>query len=135
MEPMAARLSGDGDRQVLAHFITSSPWHAVHLRARLAWKMAPVIKPAALIVDDTRFLKNGDVSTGVPRQYTGTAGKVTNCQAGVSLHLASDTASAAVEWRRFLPENWDPASPNADPAKVARRARCGIPAGLSHIEK
>lgn len=61
------------------------------------------------------------------RQYTGTAGKVTNCQVGVSLHLASDTASAAVDWRLFLPGNWDPASPQADPAKTARRERYGIP--------
>ncbi|WP_371098561.1 MULTISPECIES: transposase [Streptomyces] len=37
------------------------------------------------------------------RQYTGTAGKVTNCQARVSLHLASDSASVAVNWRMFLP--------------------------------
>lgn len=69
------------------------------------------------------------------RQYTGTAGKVTNCQAGVSLHLASDAASAAVDWRLFLPESWDPASPKADPAKVARRTKCGIPEEVGHVEK
>ncbi len=41
----------------------------------------------------TQLLKDGDASACVSRQYTGTAGKVTSCQAGVSLHLASDTAS------------------------------------------
>ncbi|WP_189147465.1 IS701 family transposase [Streptomyces lacrimifluminis] len=135
VEPMAARLGEDGNRQALAHFITSSPWDAAHVRARLAWRMQQVIKPTALIIDDTGFLEDGDASACVTRQYTGTAGKVTNCQAGVSLHLASDTASAAVDWRLFLPESWDPASPKADPAKTARRTQCGVPAEVGHIEK
>ncbi|MER6162964.1 IS701 family transposase [Streptomyces sp. NPDC001868] len=135
VEPMAARLGEDGNRQALAHFITTSPWDAAHVRARLAWRMQQVIRPTALIVDDTGFLKDGDASACVARQYTGTAGKVTNCQAGVSLHLASDDASAAVGWRLFLPESWDPASPKADPAKVARRTKCGIPEEVGHVEK
>ncbi len=66
---------------------------------------------------------------------TGTAGKVTNCQVGVSLHLASDHASATVDCRLFLPPAWDPASPKAEPDKVARRKRCGIPDGIGHVEK
>jgi SRSO17 transposase len=45
-----------------------------------------------------------DASACVTRQYTGTAGKVTNCQTGVSPHLASNGASAAVNWRLFLRE-------------------------------
>ena len=135
VEPMAARLGEDGNRQALAHFITTSPWDAAHVRARLAWRMQQAIKPTALIVDDTGFLKDGNASACVARQYTGTAGKVTNCQAGVSLHLASDAASAAVDWRLFLPESWDPASPKADPAKAARRTKCGIPEEVGHVEK
>ncbi|MGW3496368.1 IS701 family transposase [Streptomyces sp. NPDC001020] len=102
VEPMAAHLGEDGNRQALAHFVTSSPWDAAHVRARLAWRMQPVIRPTALIIDDTGFLKDGAASACVTRQYTGTAGKVTNCQAGVSLHLASNNASAAVNWRLFL---------------------------------
>ncbi|WP_425586889.1 IS701 family transposase [Streptomyces yanii] len=135
VEPMAARLGEDGNRQALAHFITSSPWDPAHVRARLAWKMHDVIGAEALIVDDTGFLKDGDASACVSRQYTGTAGKVTNCQVGVSLHLAHDHASAAVNWRLFLPASWDPASPDADADKVARRGRCGIPARVGHVEK
>ncbi|GHA55044.1 hypothetical protein GCM10010345_69490 [Streptomyces canarius] len=50
-------------------------------------------------------------------------------------HLASDAASAAVDWRLFLPESWDCASPKADPAKVARRAKYGIPDEVGHVEK
>ncbi|MCX4632530.1 IS701 family transposase [Streptomyces sp. NBC_01443] len=135
VEPMAARLGEDGNRQALAHFITTSPWDAAHVRARLAWKMEAAIRPSALIFDDTGFLKDGNASACVSRQYTGTAGKVTNCQVGVSLHLASDHASAAVDWRLFLPETWDPHSPKADPDKTARRGACGIPQDVRHVEK
>ncbi|WP_369386426.1 transposase [Streptomyces sp. CG1] len=49
---MAARLGEDGNRQVSAHFITSSPWEAAHVRAGLAWRMQQVIKPTAVIVDE-----------------------------------------------------------------------------------
>ncbi|MGE9282494.1 IS701 family transposase [Streptomyces rochei] len=97
VEPMAARLGEDGNRQALAHFVTSSPWDAAHVRARLAWRMQPVVKPTALIIDDTGSLRDGDASACAARQYTGMAGKVTNCQAGLSLHLASDGASAHPE--------------------------------------
>ncbi|MGW1306898.1 IS701 family transposase [Streptomyces sp. NPDC002514] len=135
VEPMAARLGEDGNRQALAHFITSSPWDPAHIRARLAWRMEAAIRPAALVFDDTGFLKDGNASACVSRQYTGTAGKVTNCQVGVSLHLASDHASAAVDWRLFLPQTWDPASLKADPDKVARRGLCGIPDDVGHVEK
>ncbi|WP_345623694.1 IS701 family transposase [Streptomyces ziwulingensis] len=135
VEPMTACLGEDGNRQALAHFITFSPWDPAHVRARLGWRMHEVINPEALIIDDTGFLKDGDASACVSRQYTGTAGKVTNCQVGVSVHLATDRASAAVNWRLFVPASWDPASPEADPVKVARRGRCGIPDRVGHVEK
>lgn len=79
VEPMAVRLGEDGNRQALAHFVTSSPWNPAHVRARLTWKMEQAIRPTVLIIDDTGFLKDGDASACVSRQYTGTAGKVTNC--------------------------------------------------------
>ncbi|SFY44828.1 SRSO17 transposase [Streptomyces atratus] len=135
VEPMAARLGEDGNRQALAHFLTTSPWDPSHIRAKLAWKVEAAIRPTALVFDDTGFLKDGNASACVSRQYTGTAGKVTNCQVGVSLHLASDHASAAVDWRLFLPQTWDPASPKAALDKVARRTACGIPEDVGHVEK
>ena len=126
VEPMAARLGEDGNRQALAHFVTARPWDPAHARARLAWMMEAAIRPIAMVFDDTGFLKDGYASACVSREYTGTAGKVTNCQVGVSLHLASDHAPAAVDWRLFLPKTWDPGSAQADAGKVARRAVCGI---------
>ncbi|MGW3140990.1 transposase [Streptomyces sp. NPDC001139] len=61
------------------------------------------------------------------RQYTGTAGKVTNCQAGVSLHPASDSASAAVGWRLFLPESWDQPRPRPIRARWPAERRAVFP--------
>ncbi|WSC92539.1 transposase [Streptomyces sp. NBC_01754] len=46
-------------RQGLARFITSSPWDAAHVRARPAWRTQPVVKPTALVIEDTGFLKDG----------------------------------------------------------------------------
>src|SRR4051794_26364492 len=132
---MAARLGEDGNRQALAHFVTTSPWDPSHIRARLAWKMEAVIRPSAVVFDDTGFLKDGGASACVSRQYTGTAGKVTNCQVGVWMPLSSGHASAAVNWRLFLPETWAPGSPKAAPDKVARRSACGIPEDIGHVEK
>ncbi|MGW6413404.1 IS701 family transposase [Streptomyces vinaceus] len=103
VEPMAARLGEDGSRQALAHFVAFSPWNPARVRARLAWRMDEAIAPTALIVDDTGFLKDGDASACVSRQYTGTAGKVANCQVGVSVRLARDHASTPVNWRRSCP--------------------------------
>lgn len=69
------------------------------------------------------------------RQRTGTAGKVTDCQIGVSLSLVTDTESCPVDWRLFLPESWDPASPAATAGVDQRCARAQIPDDVGHREK
>ncbi|MFJ8077069.1 transposase [Streptomyces sp. NPDC096176] len=56
VEQMAARLGEDGNRQALAHFVTSSPWDSAHVRARPAWRIHEEIDPTVLVVDDTGFL-------------------------------------------------------------------------------
>ncbi|TDC41957.1 IS701 family transposase [Micromonospora sp. KC207] len=134
IQPMAGRLPGVHD-QALNHFVTNSPWDVVPVRRRLAVRMERAITPAAWALDDTGWLKCGTASPGVARQYTGTAGKVTNCQIGVSLNLVTDTASCPVDWRLFLPESWDPASPAAAADVDQRRARAGIPDDVGHREK
>jgi SRSO17 transposase len=64
-----------------------------------------------LVVDETGFLKKGATSVGVQRQYSGTAGKVDNCQLGVFLAYASPKGRAMIDRELYLPEGWtdDPA--------------------------
>jgi len=59
---------------------------------------------AVLIADETGFLKKGEHSVGVKRQYTGTAGRIENSQVGVFLRYASDKGAALVDRELYLPE-------------------------------
>ena len=58
------------------------------------------------IIDDTGFLKQGRHSVGVQRQYTGSAGKITNCQIGVSLTLATRADHVPIDFKLYLPKSW-----------------------------
>src|SRR3954470_2871309 len=70
---------------------------------------------AVLVIDETGFLKQGKSSCGVGRQYTGSAGKITNCQIGVFAAYASRHGHALVDRALYLPKAWtdDPARPAA----------------------
>src|SRR3954453_4105124 len=61
---------------------------------------------AVLVVDETGFLKQGKASCGVARQYTGSAGKVTNCQIGVFAAYVSQHGHAFVDRTLYLPKSW-----------------------------
>jgi SRSO17 transposase len=126
IEPMAARLA-DGDEQCLQQFVNQSPWEWTPVRARLARRLSAAIAPEAWVVDDTGFPKFGRCSVGVARQYCGALGKVGNCQIGVSVNGATDRASCPLDWRLFLPAEWD------DDAE--RRAKAHLPEGMRHTEK
>ncbi|MFF6844916.1 IS701 family transposase [Streptomyces tanashiensis] len=127
MQPMAERLGVD--HQQLQQFMTTSTWQVRDVRARLAWRAAAVVRPQVWVVDDTGFPKDGHSSPGVARQYSGTLGKVGNCQIGVSVHAASEEASCPLSWRLFLPVAWD------DPDAQARRRACRIPDDECHRPK
>src|SRR3954466_1769215 len=136
MQPMAERLGGD--HQGLQQFVSSSTWAVEPVRERLAHRAIEVIAPRAWVVDDTGFPKDGTASPGGARQYSGTLGKVGNCQVGVSISAVTDTASCPLNWRLFLPERWDDAcaiSPEAAAVARHRRGRAGTPAEQRHREK
>jgi SRSO17 transposase len=76
-------------------------------------------RDAVLVVDETGFLKKGAHSVGVARQYSGTAGRIENCQIGVFLAYASRYGQALIDRRLFLPETWA--------VDRARRAKTGVP--------
>jgi SRSO17 transposase len=130
IEPMAARLA-DGDEQCLQQFVNQSPWDEVAVRRALARRMCRELSAEAWVIDDTGFPKFGKHSVGVARQYSGALGKVGNCQIGVSINAASDEASCPLDWRLFIPEEWDEEGEfNQD-----RRAKCKLPADVHHVEK
>lgn len=136
MQPMAERLGVD--HQQLQQFVTTSTWDHVEVRRRLAVWAGGFVDPDAWVVDDTSFPKDGSSSPGVARMYCGALGKTANCQVGVSVHAVTDWASAAVDWRLFLPESWDDRLagdlPEAAEVRV-RRERCAIPEQVRHREK
>ncbi|MGW9822020.1 SRSO17 transposase [Methylorubrum extorquens] len=68
---------------------------------------------AVLVIDETGFLKQGKASCGVGRQYTGSAGKITNCQIGVFAAYVSDQGHAFIDRRLYLPKAW-----TEDPARL-----------------
>jgi SRSO17 transposase len=114
VEPIAARACPDPDRldaahQRLLHFITRD-WSDREVRlfaARHALEaMTRREKVNVWIVDDTGFLKQGKHSVGVQRQYTGSAGKITNCQIGVSLTVATPTEQLPIDFELYLPDQW-----------------------------
>ncbi len=125
IEPMAARLE-DGDEQCLQQFVNQSPWSAEAVRERLACRMSAEIAPQAWVIDDTGFLKFGRMSVGVARQSCGVLGKVGNCQIGVSINAVTPQASCPIDWRLFLPAEWDD-----DP----RRQACRVPDAVRHQPK
>src|SRR4051794_21227635 len=136
MQPMAARLGVD--EQGLQQFVSSSTWAVQPVRERLARRAVAVIAPDAWVVDDTGFVKDGTASPGVARQYSGTLGKVGNCQVAVSICAVTDGASCPLNWRLFLPAGWDDTAAST-PQEAAvirvRRARAGLPAEARHREK
>ena len=136
MQPMAERLRVDHQR--LQQFVTTSPWDVVPVRKTLSRKACDLIDPDAWVVDDTGFTKDGDGSPCVARQYSGTLGKVGNCQVAVSVHAATDAASAPLDWRLFVPESWDDRctdDPDAGSAIADRRRRGAIPDHERHRTK
>jgi SRSO17 transposase len=130
IEPMAARLA-DGDEQCLQQFVNQSPWDEVAVRRALARRMCRELAPDAWVIDDTGFPKFGKMSVGVARQYSGALGKVGSCQVGVSVNACSDEASCPLDWRLFIPEEWDENSEfNRD-----RRQKAKLPEEVHHTEK
>jgi SRSO17 transposase len=136
MEPIAARACADPERthavhERLIHFLGASPWrdervrqYAASYAVRAMQTQGPI---RTWIVDDTGFLKQGIHSPGVQRQYTGSAGKTTNCQIGVSLVVATDHAHVATDFRLYLPTSW-----TEDPV---RRKKAHIPAEIQYAPK
>jgi SRSO17 transposase len=83
--------------------------------------------PTYWIIDDTAIRKKGRHSVGVSREYCGEIGKQDNCQATVSLSVATEQASLPVAWQLYLPTSW---TDNPD-----RCSQAGVPADVAFATK
>jgi SRSO17 transposase len=119
LEPMVARLGGEADYESLQNFLAVSPWDQAAVVRAVAERVAPEIEVEAWVLDDTGFPKDGRCSPGVKRQYSGTLGKIGNCQIGVSVHAVGARGTAPLGWALYLPEEWC--------SDQERRAKARIP--------
>jgi SRSO17 transposase len=119
LEPLVGRLGGEADYQSMQQFLADSPWDPGLVVRAVAERVAARIDVEAWVLDDTGFPKDGVRSPGVKRQYSGTLGKIGNCQIGVSVHAAGRKGTVPLGWALYLPQEWC-----GDPE---RRRRAKIP--------
>ena len=104
-----AEFAGDASPDGMQRLLNFSPWDEDAARDALArYVVRSMGDPAAVLaVDETGFLKKGRMSAGVARMYTGTAGRVENCQVGVfAAYVTPDGGRALIDRELYLPEKW-----------------------------
>ncbi len=104
-----AEFAGDASPDGMQRLLNFSPWDEDAARDALARYVVKAMgDPAAVLaVDETGFLKKGRMSAGVARMYTGTAGRVENCQVGVfAAYVTPDGGRALIDRELYLPEKW-----------------------------
>jgi SRSO17 transposase len=116
----------DGCEQQFQHFISNAPWRHEPVIAQIgrdADRLLGGKADSALILDESRFVKQGDRSVGVARQWCGRLGKVDNCQVAVFAVLTDGARHTPVDMRLYLPQRWidDPA--RCDRAEIPMQAR------------
>jgi len=116
-----AEICGDPNPYGFQHLLGRADWDPDALRDRLRSYVTDYLAApdAVAVIDETGFLKKGIHSAGVARQYSGTAGRVENCQIGVFLAYASDLGQTLLDRELYLPKAW------TDDRERCRRA--GIP--------
>jgi SRSO17 transposase len=116
-----AEVAGNATPYGIQHLLGRASWDADALRDDLREYVIEHLgdSESCLIVDETGFIKKGEQSVGVKRQYTGTVGKRENCQVGVFLAYASLRGQAFIDRELYLPEEWA--------LDKERRKRAGVP--------
>lgn len=107
IEPIALAIE-DSNVRSMQRFVSDAPWDEANMIAKYrSFVNDDLGSPdGALIFDETGFLKKGQDSIGVARQYCGSVGKVDNCQVGVFAGYVSENGYALVDKRLFIPEQW-----------------------------
>jgi len=123
LQPTLFRLEETPARyESMQQFLADSPWDPGLLVRACAERVASEIGVSAWIVDDTGIVKDGKHSPGVKRQYSGTLGKIGNCQVTVSVHAVGERGTLPLGWSLYLPEEW------CD--DLLRRRKAKIPDGV-----
>ena len=116
-----AERAGDATPYGVQRLLSTYRWDADLVRDDLAGYVVEHLAGAdgVLVVDETGFLKKGNKSAGVQRQYSGTAGRVENCQIGVFLAYASAKGRTLLDRELYLPQVWA--------GDAERRREAGVP--------
>jgi SRSO17 transposase len=124
-----AEQAGDPGPHRFQHLLGRAIWEADEVRDDLqAYVREHLADPdGVLIVDETGFLKKGEGSVGVQRQYSGTAGRIENCQIGVFLAYAAARGHTFLDRALYIPEEWAGNQP--------RRRAAGIPKEIRFATK
>ena len=121
-----AEAIGEHDPQGVQRLLNAAKWDAEEvrddLREYVVEHLADEVTGVLIVDDETGFLKKGEKSVGVARQYTGTAGDTVNCQVGVFLAYSSEKGAAFLDRALYLPRAW-----TNDPA---RREEASVPEEL-----
>lgn len=124
-----AEAAGEAPPHGMQRLVASAAWDVDGVRDDLRAYVTNALgtHDGVLIVDETGFLKKGTKSAGVQRQYSGTAGRIENCQIGVFLAYATARGHAFVDRALYVPESW-----------IRDRSRCreaGIPDAVAFQTK
>ena len=124
-----AEYAGDATPDGVQRLLAVYHWDADQVRDDLQGYVVEHLGDpgGVLVVDETGFLKQGKKSVGVKRQYSGTAGKVENCQIGVFLAYGSRRGAAFLDRELYLPQEWV--------ADWERRREAGVPEGVAFRTK
>jgi SRSO17 transposase len=118
-----AEYVGDSTPDGIQRLLNSHEWDADLVRDDLrSYVVEYLADPqSVLIVDETGFIKKGTKSVGVQRQYSGTAGRIENCQLGVFLAYASPKGRTFIDRELYLPKEWIEDQPRCEEAGVPER--------------
>jgi SRSO17 transposase len=124
-----AEQAGEKNPDGIQRLLNNALWDADLVRDDLRGYVVEHLgeKYAVLVVDETAFLKKGDKSVGVKRQYSGTAGRIENCQIGVFLAYASSKGHTLLDRELYLPKEWA--------EDEERRKQAGVPQEVEFATK
>src|SRR5712691_3235876 len=124
-----AEQAGESTPDGMQHLLARADWDADAVRDDLRGYVVEHLGDggAVLVVDETGFVKKGTKSAGVQRQYSGTAGRIENCQIGVFLVYASARGRTFLDRELYLPQDWA--------ADAARRREAAVPEAVAFQTK